>query len=278
MKQLLPSMVLCASVCCPSPALAYVLGSDVVWGSSDYTSKWGSSVLGTGATVTWSLVPGGVDCKAAFNGATCSTTALSDFMPVGFETHIQAALDAWAAVANLRFVMVGDDAAATGQATVSGDIRFGASSFAGTLAAGDGGIGLFPPSYFTTPGGGPVFSLTTDSQAGDVFFNTDLGAAFAAPGYLFSLAAHETGHALGLAHTTVDNALMNPATPVTGLGPQADDVAGMQFLYGVPVPSVPEPSMWILFSMGLAVVVSRSAVGSANGHVMPAARSARLLA
>jgi len=199
-------------------------------------------------------------------------------MPVGFESQIQAALDAWAAVANLRFVMVGDDGAASGQPTVSGDIRFGASSFAGTFAVGEGGIGLFPPSYYTTPGGGPVFSLTTDSNAGDVFFNTDLGAAYAAPGYLFSLAAHETGHALGLAHTTVNDALMNPATAVPGLRPQADDVAGMQFLYGVPVPSVPEPSMCILFGVGLAVVASRSAVGSASSRVRPVARSARLLA
>ena len=66
MNRLLPSMVLCASVCCHAPALAYVLGSDVVWGSSDYTSKWGSPVLGTGATVTWSSVPGGRRLQGRF--------------------------------------------------------------------------------------------------------------------------------------------------------------------------------------------------------------------
>ena len=255
MKRLLTSMALCASVCCPAPALAYELGS-AIWGTPDVNSKWGSSILGNGATVTWSLVPAGIDCAAAFGGGACSTTALSDFLPTGFESQIQGALDAWAAVANLKFVKVSDDGAATGAPTASGDIRFGARSFSGTVLDGASGVGYFPPSYYTTPGGGPVISLTSSSQAGDVFFNSDHGAAFSAADYLFTIAAHETGHALGLDHTLVPNSLMNVA-PVPGLGPQADDIAGMQFLYGAPVQSVPEPSMLVMLGVGLTVVAAR---------------------
>ncbi len=261
MKRLLSTMVLCASVLCPVPAFAYKLGS-AVWGSPDITTKWGSSVLGTGATVTWSLVPTRVDCGAAFGGGACSTTALSDFMPSGYESQIQGALDAWAAVANLKFVKVSDDGAATGASTASGDIRFGARSFSGTVLDGAGGIGFSPPSYYTPPGGGAVINLTTDTQAGDVFFNSDFGATFSDPGYLFSLVAHETGHALGLDHTLVPNSLMN-AGIASGLGPQADDIAGMQFLYGAPVQAVPEPSMLVMYGVGLAVLASRRRVAKA---------------
>jgi Matrixin/PEP-CTERM motif len=258
MKKMLSAMALCVSVLCPVHAFAYVLASELYL-SPEVTTKWGSSVLGTGATVTWSFVPAGVDCGAtAFGGGACSTTALSTFMPSDYQTQIQSALDAWAAVANLHFVQVADDGAANGAATVSGDIRFGAISFAGPV----GGVGFFPPSYFTPAGGGAVTNLTTDSLAGDVFFNSDFGPNFAAPGFLYSLALHETGHALGLDHSLVPDSLMN-ANYVSGIGLRADDIAGMQFLYGAPVQAVPEPSMLFIFGVGLAGLALRRRVAKA---------------
>src|SRR5215471_10476504 len=53
--------------------------------------KWGSPVFGTGATVSWSLMPGGASCAAEFAG--CTISALSSFMPAGFHAAIQAAFD-----------------------------------------------------------------------------------------------------------------------------------------------------------------------------------------
>jgi hypothetical protein len=34
------------------------------------------------------------------------------------------------------------------------------------------------------------------------------------------------------------------------MGPQADDIAGMQYIYG----PVPEPSTWALFAIGVAAL------------------------
>ncbi|XP_038606275.1 matrix metalloproteinase-9 [Tachyglossus aculeatus] len=59
---------------------------------------------------------------------------------------------------------------------------------------------------------------------------------------LFLVAAHEFGHALGLDHTTVREALMFPMYSYTEGPPlHADDVEGIQFLYGPRTEPDPRP-------------------------------------
>lgn len=59
-------------------------------------------------------------------------------------------------------------------------------------------------------------------------------APFFRPGYsLFLVAAHEFGHALGLDHSSVPEALMYPMYTFTEEHPlHRDDVQGIQHLYG----------------------------------------------
>lgn len=202
--------------------------------------KWGPAALGTGATVTWSLMGSGLGTDAGAG----TSVALASFMPAGFKAAIISAFAAWSAVADLTFIEVADpgvDWQAAGAAAV--DIRITGHAFdgpGGTLAHG-----FYPPSN-----GG--------AAAGDIHFDTAEAwkIGFGGPGFdIFQVAAHEIGHAIGLDHTGVPASLMNPFYTEAFVGLQADDIAGAVFIYGAaPANGVPEPAtagMLLLGAMGL---------------------------
>lgn len=244
--------------------------------------KWGSNTVGTGGgVVTWSLMPDGTTLDASTAGLGLSGTSdlSSVFAQVGGSAPalaaVQAAFSAWSVVANIHFLQVTESGtlpfgAAYGGLPVVGSIRIGAFAIAGFVGA----VGYAPP-----PNGGTTLE-------GDIIFNAsnrfgipagnegDLYELFPASNNFYylndfaGLFVHELGHALGLAHSSVPSGLMcgyvdaafdgSPCAwadpdgdfmaPITRL-PKADDVAGIQYLYGVAV--VPEPAACLLMAAGL---------------------------
>lgn len=210
--------------------------------------KWGSPTFGTGATITYSFMATGTDCSAEDAG--CSITALGAFGPAFsvWQSEIEAAMAAWSAVANLTFVQVADMGEAFGAGTQqSGDLRFGGHAFDG--AFGVLAHGYYPPANGATAAGDMHFD-TGDCWEGAMDGTAD--GCFS----IFQVAAHELGHALGLDHTGVPASLMNPFYTESFTGPQADDIAGMQFIYGAPVTTgrVPEPMSLALSGAALAAL------------------------
>lgn len=229
MKRLLASLAFISTLCLPMAATAYTLGPTS-------PGKWGSPVFGTGATVTWSLIPTGTAC----DGGTC--TAFADAMPSGWQTAVASAFSMWSSVANLTFVQVADDGNPFNGPTSSGDIRIGLEAFdgpGGTLAHG-----FYPPNNGNTAAGDIHFDIAELWKIG-----------FGGGGFdIVQVLAHELGHALGLNHTNVANSLMNPFYSEAFYGPQADDIAGMQFIYGRAVQPVPEPAALALMALALAAL------------------------
>ena len=248
------------------PALAF----NVFPFGEDQALKWGDNTLGTpGGIVTWSFMPDGtaIDPLVAHFGWSGTSDLASVYAQVGGEAAARAAIEAafaaWSSIADIKFVEIEESgslpfaAAAPGSAVV-GQIRISAFAF----APGDftGAVGYAPPpNGGTTLEGDVVFNISNrfgipPGQEGDPF---DL---FPPPTFFYlndfaGLVAHEIGHALGMAHSDIPTALMcgyvdagfdggechwaDPdgdfQAPITRQ-PKADDIAGIQHLYGLPEP------------------------------------------
>ncbi|XP_051962553.1 matrix metalloproteinase-20 [Xyrauchen texanus] len=135
------------------------------------------------------------------------------------EKSLRMALKVWSDAAPLRFVQVNDSKA---------DITLSFNSKAhGDFFPFDGPSGVLAHAF--EPG---------DDIGGDVHFDDDerWTVGCSRPGYnLFSVAAHELGHSLGLAHSRDPTALMYPMYKFINAATfklPRDDTLGIQALYG----------------------------------------------
>jgi hypothetical protein len=148
-----------------------------------------------------------------------------------WEAEILRAAQSWAQQTNLNFAVVSDNGTAIGQGSYQqgdpgmGDIRIGGYSF---------GNGTLAQAYMPPP-------LNNYSIAGDIQFNT--GQTFNINGFaydLFTVAAHEFGHALGLNHSSVYTAEMYPTYNGVKRTLSSDDTAGIRNIYSNNNPRSPD--------------------------------------
>jgi hypothetical protein len=142
-----------------------------------------------------------------------------------------------------------------------GDIRIGAYNFPPPA----GGVVL---AHAYQPGTEAIFGLG-GTIAGDTHFNNFTNATplvwvndpggINAPGTIdfYTVALHELGHALGLGHSAVVGSVMEPFYAGTRRTLHADDIAGIQALYG----AVPEPSSLVCAVLGGLMLMARRRAG-----------------
>ncbi|XP_053312473.1 collagenase 3-like [Spea bombifrons] len=143
---------------------------------------------------------------------------------------ISRALQLWSDVTPLNFVRL-----YSGDADIM--ISFG-SRVHGDFFPFDGPSGVLAHAFAPSEGIG-----------GDAHFDEEETWTLGQQGTnIFLVAAHEFGHSLGLEHSKDPSALMYPTVnPNTYVNPaqyklSADDIAGIQALYGARNPSVPKPN------------------------------------
>jgi len=213
-------------------------------------------------SATWSIMGAGFSDVSGFDAGHVGTTdAITDLGVPGFAAAdyaalVNAAMDVWASVSgftNLGQVADGGVDAGALQAAGGhlGDIRVAAWDIAAATVL----------AHAFQPGTEAIFG-PGGTIAGDAHFDTArtwVDDAADTPGDgdfdLFTVVLHELGHALGLDHSGVVGSVMEP---IYGGGRRiltADDIAGIQAIYG-PEQEAPEPTTLLLLSSGVLGLVA----------------------
>jgi hypothetical protein len=141
--------------------------------------------------------------------------------PATWEALILRGAQSWAAQTNINFDIVSDNGTPIGQGAYQqgdpgmGDIRIGGYAYS--------------PSYLATAYLPPA--LNNYSIAGDIEFNTQMTWNNGSTYDLFSVAAHEVGHALGLYHSTTNTAVMFGTYNGVKSALTSDDISGIRAIY-----------------------------------------------
>jgi hypothetical protein len=182
------------------------------------------------AAITISFMPDGTDLGGVQSNLFAAFNA-NPKLAGQWQTQILRAAQVWAQQTNVNFVVVPDDGAPSGSGNNEqgdpgfGDIRIGGYAFGSSTLA---------RTYQPPP-------VNDFSIAGDIAFNTAQKFGIGSTYDLFTVAAHEFGHALGLDHTSATaQAIMYPTYNGIKTSLASDDIAGIRNVYSGNLPRSPD--------------------------------------
>lgn len=184
-------------------------------------------------TITYSVMPDGT--KLTDTASSVLYAELKAYSPAAWQAEFARAMNTWAQYANITVKQVPDDGSPRNSwGLVQGDPRFGDIR----LGARDLSDGVIAGTYYPSAKG----SVQGGTDPGEITLNTDYTFRLGSTYDLYSILLHETGHALGLAHSTSGTVMYAYAPTGVYAGLSADDIAGIQAIYGAkPGAPVPEP-------------------------------------
>ncbi|MDB5341530.1 MAG: putative Zn-dependent protease [Planctomycetaceae bacterium] len=171
--------------------------------------------------ITISFEPDGTNLGGVYSNLNSVFNSNPDL--AGWQSEIVRAAQVWAAQTDINFLVVSDSGAGIGSgsyqqgSTTIGDIRIGGFDFQSSTLAD----ALYPAPD------------NTYSSAGDIAFNTAAGWSIGGVGGydLFTVAVHEIGHALGLAHSSTSAAEMYGTYTNAKPSLNSDDISGIRNIY-----------------------------------------------
>ena len=174
-----------------------------------------------GAKMTISFVPDGTDLGGVTSNMQSKFNTIYGTGGIWQQAILEAAAY-WETVANINFSFITDN----GKPTSTGSYQQGDPTIGDIRVAGYS-LPLQTLAYTIAPP-----PANGDSSSGDIFFNTDAQYGGYGGYDLQTVATHELGHVLGLGHSTDDTAAMYATYLGTKAMPYADDVAGVQAIWG----------------------------------------------
>lgn len=226
------------------PAQAYEIyqqnGGDANWAAYNHQ-------------ITYSFdLTGGYSADSEGKTTQSLNTTFSGIAEATWKAEIVRAFEVWETASGnvLNFSEVADSGDDWGTAGATGMIRISSHAFDG--ASGTLAHAYYPPRNdlkFTNYAGG-------HTGMGDLHFDVAENWTIGNSGIdIFTVALHEIGHSLGLAHYSVSAAVMAPTYAYNAAGAlHADDIAGIQANLGMPG-ITPEPSTWLLMALTLLAML-----------------------
>lgn len=172
--------------------------------------------------ISLSFVPDGTN----LGGGTSNLQSTFDNHPnpsfrANWRKEVLRAAQVWAQQTNVNFALVSDDGSASG----TGLYQQGAANF-GDIRIG--GMNLGPSTLASASLPQPACNY---SLAGDYNFNTAQTFNLNATYDLFTVAAHEVGHGLGLGHSSITSAVMYSIYNAVKSSLRTDDISGIRAIY-----------------------------------------------
>ncbi len=173
-----------------------------------------------GSRITYSFAPDGTSIGGV-SSAWFQTMSNLGISTTTWQQQFQKAAALWEAAANINLVQVSDDGSDFGcTGNQQGDPRFGDIRIGGIAQSS----GILAVAFLPPP-------INGDSLAGDIVMNTNQAWKVNSNTDIESVALHEIGHALGLDHSSIYNAVMYAYYTTVKQTLNSDDTQGMQAVY-----------------------------------------------